>query len=305
MFGIDDALIGIIGGSLLGGIGSALGGGSDDQEVTQTTRNVPGYAERGIQDLWTTMMDRLYPAKPALSGGQKGTILQQWENAKAFGLDMRDYPELLAFLQKTGLNGYTDDLTFKAALEADTSLTGAETPGETKKSFEELLAEDTATRKAATDTFLGKSAEAAKPYTDLLNQYVRQGNAGEGLFKPVSFGFGGQPMTSFVPRSNRALADQLTGFAQRSAATNTGLAEDVLNAAKEYTPNKAAVDYTTLLMNLVPNLVMGQGGTTTKSISGGDNTLSDAIMGALAGAGAGSKIAGALNPSIDPRAIWV
>jgi hypothetical protein len=277
---------------IMGAAGAAagyVGSSSGQSSAEQTTSRIPGYAQAGTEYLWNETMNRLFPSSPAIGGGQKGTILQQWTSAKSSGQDMRDLPDLYAFLMRNNLTGDTDEATFRAVLEADTALTGGQTEGPSPKSYEQQLAEDMATRKAATETFLGKSGDIMKPYTELLDQYVRQGNAGEGLFKPMSIGFGGQPMFSFVPKSNRNLADQLTGYAQRSSGANLGLAEDRLNADTTYTPNKASTDYTTMLLGLVPNLVMNSGSTTTGTANSGRSALYDAIMGGLAGLTAGQK----------------
>jgi hypothetical protein len=148
-------------------------------------------------------------------------------------------------------------------------------PATGKPSFESQLAEDTSYKKAATDTFLTKSNEIAQPYIDLLDQYVKQGNLGQGLFEPISYGFGGKKMGSIVPKSNRALADQLVGYSGQEAKARTALAEDTKNAALEYTPNKASTDYTKMLLGISPGLVMNS--TATTNSTGEQTTEGNAV----------------------------
>lgn len=314
------------GSSLLGGASSLLGGGDDDKETsstsTTTTNKVPSYSLGDIQTLWNDFIGQLYPTTSYgyESGSYKDTVMQQWESAmkKAgngsatlgdAGWDVdslwaNGYRELADFVYtQSGLGSNVSKGDLANALNARSDLTGGTATSSTKSSYEQLLAEDEAAKEAATNKYLQQSAEATKPYTDLLNQYIKQGNEGTGLFSPVSFGFGGQQMASFVPKSNRNLADQLTGYGKASTSANVGLLQDALNAATTYTPNAAKTDYIkNFLMPLATNLLMNSTQTTTgdktATEEGDSNSFADTLKGALSGALAGGKIANSLGLKI-------
>lgn len=276
----------------MGLIGDLFGGsdsGTSFEKHTTTTQG-PEYVTPGLWQGWDEILDSLFPrteynfgydsATGAPTGKQ--TIYQQWVEMNETQNWEDPGPELKAFLDKNGITDYKslNDPTFRTLLESDTTIAGTGAAAGKAKSYAEMLAEDTAAQKAATDTFLSQSAEATQPYTDLLDQYVKQGNNGTGLFAKTNVNFGGSPVFSFVPRSNRALADQMVGYSKDSASNNVNLLKNALQAGLTFTPNASQTAYVKELMSsFFPQYVMASEknedttGSTTESSSTFDELL--------------------------------
>jgi hypothetical protein len=308
------------GSSLLGGAAGLFGGGSDnDKTTTQTTQNRPTYTNAFTEDMWNQVYNTYYPKTHATYAGdsQKATILEQWRQLGGGDANFSnqwsshpyvqqvisertaklasDYPELNAFLNANGLSLASSTADLTAKLDADTSLTGGTNTPTTDPSYEQMYGQDIDAKRAAGQTYIDEATKATQPYTDLLNQYVSQGNKGEGLFTPTQFGFMGQNIGSFIPLSNRNTANQLAGFSGQAAKNQVGLAEDQRDLDQTYTPNAARLSYIDQLLSKVMPLINTSGSSMTQNVSGGgNNTVENTILSGIAGATAGSKIAGAL-----------
>ena len=141
--------------------------------------------------------------------------------------------------------------------------------------------------------YLTKTQEAVSPYQQQLTNVLGQLQGGYGLGTPVSFGFGGQRIASFVPRQNRKLAAQQLEIGQQGMQTRTGLA-DLENALAEaaakrgfdfsqkHTPNEIADAYSKVLEELMWKMNTGQH-TTTGTIPG-TSTWHDILSGVGVGA---------------------
>ncbi len=123
-------------------------------------------------------------------------------------------------------------------------------------------------------TRLADTKAAVAPYQAQLMDIQGQLSGNTGLGKQVSFGFGGKPMASFVPKTNRALADQLLGMGRESSNINTGLidmgyksgtdlAGREFGFSSENLPNKAADTYSAKLEALMKYLNPNSGTTST------------------------------------------
>jgi len=141
--------------------------------------------------------------------------------------------------------------------------------------------------------YLTKTQEAVSPYQQQLTNVLGQLQGGYGLGTPVSFGFGGQRVASFVPRQSHELAAQQLEIGQQGMQTRTGLA-DLENALAEaaakrgfdfsqkHTPNEIADAYSKVLEELMWKMNTGQH-TTTGTIPG-TSTWHDILSGVGAGA---------------------
>ena len=128
---------------------------------------------------------------------------------------------------------------------------------------------------------LAETKAAVQPYQSQLGDVLNQSQTGTGYFKPVNLSFGGNPIASFVPRQNTALANQSLGMGKEASSINTALADIGYGqgtnlAGREYgfqsenLPNKAADTYSAklgaLMQYLNPNT--GQTSTTTGTVPG-------------------------------------
>jgi hypothetical protein len=80
---------------------------------------------------------------------------------------------------------------------------------------------------------MDEEKSSALLYQDLLSKKMNEAETGTGMFTPVSFGFGGQQMASFVPRQNRELATQFTDLAEKNRESSVQSAEQMLGMGKE------------------------------------------------------------------------
>jgi hypothetical protein len=118
------------------------------------------------------------------------------------------------------------------------------------------------------------------PYRGQLTQQLSDSQGGTGLYKPINLSFGGNPITSFVPKQNLAQARGQLDLGRENASIGTGLIDQSYKAGtdqagrefgfnSENLPNKAANTYSTKLEELMkyfnPN---GQTSTTTGSVPG-------------------------------------
>ena len=148
--------------------------------------------------------------------------------------------------------------------------------------------------------YVTKTQEAVSPYQQQLTNVLGQLQGGYGLGTPVSFGFGGQRVASFVPRQSGELAAQQLGIGQQGMQIRTGLVDleralagesaekgmqvsaglsDLENALAEaaakrgfdfsqkHTPNEIADAYSKVLEELMWKMNTGQQ-TTTGTIPG-------------------------------------
>lgn len=100
------------------------------------------------------------------------------------------------------------------------------------KSYKSMLDEDTQY----------KQTQGNKLST-LLQSLVDQGTSGTGMFTPTNVSFGGNKVFSFVPKSNRNLANQLAALQGANYDLSTDLA-----------PNKASTDYLDKLFTVITAL---------------------------------------------------
>lgn len=127
---------------------------------------------------------------------------------------------------------------------------------------------------------LAATKTAVAPFQAQLSDIQGQLQGGTGLGTPVSFGFGGKKMASFVPKSNRALAEQLLGMGYTSSQINTTLADLAYNADRAqaerkfgfdvaHPPNQAANEYSQRLFDLMKLTNLGnEVSTTTGTVPG-------------------------------------
>lgn len=320
---LTSTAIAIGGGALLGGL---TGGDDEPATQTQTTNNIPEYAKKDIQTLWNDFMDRLYPkttysySTTANAGDStiRDSLYNEWKNIKngaagtpiSIDLISKLYggasQNLRDFMNKSKISFWSDDAAMQKALNDDLATYTTTETAYTPKSYEDMLAEDLDAQRTATGVYntgltnlnqdtMTRTQGATQGYTDLLNQYVQQGNAGEGLFKPTNISFGGKQIASFVPKSNRNLAAQLSGFGKESMDTNLALLnlenqygadalKRILQADTTYTPNAAKTAYIEkTLLPLATSLITGKGSTTTATSDEGGSVWEDLLSGALAG----------------------
>jgi len=121
---------------------------------------------------------------------------------------------------------------------------------------------------------------------------LNQANTGTGYYTPVSFGFGGKKMASFVPKANRSTVDQILNVGQQEAGVNQGLVDLGYNEAKTTTPNEAANTYSDSLRNLMTQLI---GGTSTATTTGTVDNSSQTLTNILSGANTAAKLLEALT----------
>ena len=182
--------------------------------------------------------------------------------------------------------------TFKDYLSDFYGVSSGEPGAITPKSVQRRTAEDQAAltdyqqvlldKLKALDTGrLADTKTAVAPYQDQLSNVLGQSQAGKGYFDPIRLSFGGKPVASFVPKQNRALADQSLGIGRERSEIDTRLIDmgyqSGTNLAgldygfrSENLPNKAANTYSdklgALMQYLNPNT--GQASTTTGTVPG-------------------------------------
>ena len=98
--------------------------------------------------------------------------------------------------------------------------------------FETWLGDST----SDTDTYTDQMGTYTKKQNSLLDDLIDQSKEGTGLFSPVKFKLAGQDI-EFVPKAQRAQADQMAGFGQTSLANSTGMLDSVLRANQEQAKN--------------------------------------------------------------------
>jgi hypothetical protein len=121
---------------------------------------------------------------------------------------------------------------------------------------------------------LADTRAAVLPYQNQLTDIGNQLAGNTGLGKQVAFGFGGKQMASFVPKTNRDLANQLLGIGREGSQINTGLVDMGYKSGtdlatrqfgfnSENLPNKAADTYSAKLEALMKYLNPNSGSTST------------------------------------------
>ena len=189
----------------------------------------------------------------------------------------------------------------------------APTPGR-GKGIKERLGEDLAYGKITESDYLARLNElntqymggiqkAASPYQQQLTDVLGQLQGGTGLGKPVSFGFGGRKMASFVPRQNRELVTQIMNIGKEGMQVDAGLVElrNTLDeaAAKrgfdfsiKHSPNEIANAYSQLLEELAFKMSTGQKTTAQTGTIPGQSSWQSV----LAGLNTGANVARSLYP---------
>ena len=87
-----------------------------------------------------------------------------------------------------------------------------------------------------TDTYTDQLGTYTKKQNSLLDDLIDQSKEGTGLFSPIKFKLAGQEI-EFVPKAQRAQADQMAGFGQTSLANSTGMLDNILNAKQTQAKN--------------------------------------------------------------------
>ena len=270
------------------GAGAALLGGRHRHGATQTTDWRTPKQKQDAQRLWDEFIDDFYGVSPKVSPVSTTGIDPRIRNLfKRFGI-RNAYPNL------ANLVSPTPNLAGQAPEEALAE----------PKSYKHRLEENLTYLKGVEEAYKGKldalgagyltkTQEAVSPYQQQLTNVLGQLQGGYGLGTPVSFGFGGQRIASFVPRQSRELATQQLEIGQQGMQTRTGLA-DLENALAEaaakrgfdfsqkHTPNEIADAYSKVLEELMWKMNTGQQ-TTTGTIPG-TSTWHDILSGVNAGA---------------------
>jgi len=280
----------ILGAAGLGTAASLFGGHKHGGQTVQTTADwrTPEQ-KRDAQRLWNEFIDDFYGVSPKVSPVSTTGIDPRIRRSlfKRFGI-RNAYPNL------ANLVSPTPNLAGQAPEEALTE----------PKSYKQRLEENLTYLKGVEEAYKGeldalgagyltKAQEAVSPYQQQLTNVLGQLQGGYGLGTPVSFGFGGQRVASFVPRQSRELAARQLEIGQQGMQTRTGLA-DLENALAEaaakrgfdfsqkHTPNEIADAYSKVLEELMWKMNTGQH-TTTGTIPG-TSTWQDILSGVNAGA---------------------
>jgi len=161
-----------------------------------------------------------------------------------------------------------------------------------KKSVQERTTEDTDYLNNLSKQYVTDSGNAVSGYQGLLSDILNQANTGTGYYTPISFGFGGKKMASFVPKANRSTVDQILNVGQQEAGVNQGLVDLGYNEAKTTTPNEAANSYSKSLGDLMTKLI---GGTSTATTTGTVDNSSQTLTNILSGANTAAKLLEALT----------
>ena len=290
---------------------SLFGGHRHGGQTVQTTADwrTPEQ-KRDAQRLWNEFIDDFYGVSPKVSPVSTTGIDPRIRRSlfKRFGI-RNAYPNLANLVSPTpNLAGQapeealTEPKSYKHRLEENLAyLKGVE---ETYREKLDALGAGyvTKTQEAVSPYqeylrslpgYVTKTQETVSPYQQQLTNVLGQLQGGYGLGTPVSFGFGGQRIASFVPRQSRELATQQLEIGQQGMQTRTGLA-DFENALAEaaakrgfdfsqkHTPNEIADAYSKVLEELMWKMNTGQQ-TTTGTIPG-TSTWHDILSGVGAGA---------------------
>ena len=287
--------------------------------------------KRDAQRLWNEFIDDFYGVSPKVSPVSTTGIDPRIRNLynrnlfNRFGI-RNAYPIRRGLFKRFGIRNAYPNL---ANLVSPTPNLAGQAPEEalTKpKSYKHRLEENLTYLKGVEEAYKGeldaleagyltKTQEAVSPYQQQLTNVLGQLQGGYGLGTPVSFGFGGQRIASFVPRQSRKLAAQQLEIGQQGMQTRTGLVNleralagesaekgmqvsaglaDLENALAEaaakrgfdfsqkHTPNEIADAYSKVLEELMWKMNTGQQ-TTTGTIPG-TSTWHDILSGVNAGA---------------------
>lgn len=154
----------------------------------------------------------------------------------------------------------------------------------TTSGVQQRITEDTDYLKNLDTQYIGDTKGAVSPYQAQLAKTLADSEAGVGDFTPVSFGFGGKKMTSFVPKTNRQFAQEKLGFGREGATINQGLLDQAYNLNKVHVPNEAANKWSDKLEKLMTLTNTGQSTTTQSGEVPGPSTFSNILMGLNTGA---------------------
>jgi hypothetical protein len=151
---------------------------------------------------------------------------------------------------------------------------------------------DAAYKKTADDTYLSEATASLSPYQKQLQDILNQQSTGTGYYAPVSFGFGGKQMTSFVPKMNKATAMESLTTGKESANVSAGLAELKNTLAKQNLPGAAADTYSAKLSDLMKYVTSGNKTTTESATVPGESDWTTILKGLTSGASIYSSLFG-------------
>jgi len=310
--GLGAAILGAAG---IGAAASLFGGHRHGGQTVQTTADwrTPEQ-KRDAQRLWNEFIDDFYGVSPKVSPVSTTGIDPRIRNL--YRWHFRRHGIRNVFPNLANLTGQAPEApigprSYKQRLgENLTYLKGVE------EAYREKL-------DALGAGYLTKTQEAVSPYQQQLTNVLGQLQGGYGLGTPVSFGFGGQRVASFVPRQSHELAAQQLGIGQRGMQVRTGLVDleralagesaekgmqvrtglvDLENALAEaaakrgfdfsqkHTPNEIADAYSKVLEELMWKMNTGQQ-TTTGTIPG-----TSTWQNILSGIGVGADIYSRMYP---------
>jgi len=156
------------------------------------------------------------------------------------------------------------------------------------KSREETTA---AEKKAADDAYLKEATSAWSPYQSKLAEITKQQETGTGYYTPVSFGFGGKKMTSFVPKMNKATAQEYLSTGKEASTVGAGLAELKNTLAKSNLSTSAADAYSEKLKELMKYVTGGTSKTTESATTPGQSDWATILNSISQGADIYKKLA--------------
>jgi hypothetical protein len=209
-----------------------------------------GLSTAELLKIGVTVLPLVGSVANALGGGNSGQTLSATSTT-----DTR--PEYIKQSAEKTWNDYIDDF-YGTSADAKSAKVRAE--------------EDAAYKKAADEKLLAGTTAAMSPYQQQLTSTLNQAATGTGYYKPVSFGFGGKQMTSFVPKTNLNLANQTLGVGKESSSIGAGLAEMENKLALGNMPNAAADTYSAKLAELMKFANTGGSTNTQTGTTPGTNT---------------------------------
>ncbi len=258
------------GGSILGGL---LGGDGDSESGgAQTITQAPMPWEADAKQFWDEFVANWY-GTPVITGVQPPTSNLTTPSA----IDSLK-KSLVAMLMPSSaaFSGVTKK-PLQASLLQNPPSGGA-------LSYRQRLEQDILAKQKAGEQFITDVTAAEQPYSTLLQNILMQPSQ---YYRPIGFK-AGDFQTSFVPRTDIRMVDELKKTATERAALGTGAAGRELALAEQFTPNRAYMDYMNKLQGLAMQLQSMRYGLPTQSSSatgtytpGWQEVLSNAINAGL------------------------
>ena len=201
-------------GAGVGAASSLLSNSGGNNMVSQTTTNewrTPSQ-QNDANRLWNDFINSFYGVTETIEDTEQAPTGGEGETTvKSYKQRLEEDQAYLHDLENT----YNTDLSdLSSDYMADTR--AAISP------YQDLLSET-----------MDEEKSSALLYQDLLSKKMNEAETGTGMFTPVSFGFGGQQMASFVPRQNRELATQFTDLAEKNRESSVQSAGQMLGMGKE------------------------------------------------------------------------